>query len=44
MINRDRLVGTFIDLVTIDSPSHHEDEIAEDLDQTPQRAEARRTD
>ena len=31
MINRDRLVGTFVDLVTIDSPSHYEDEIAEDL-------------
>ena len=31
MINRDRLVSTFIDLAKIDSPSHHEDEIAEDL-------------
>ncbi len=31
MINRDRLVQTFLDLVAIDSPSHHEDEIAEDL-------------
>ena len=31
MINRERLVSTFIELVKIDSPSHHEDEIAEDL-------------
>ena len=31
MIDRERLVKTFLELVTIDSPSHHEDEIAEDL-------------
>ena len=31
MINRDRLVKTFLDLVVIDSPSHNEDQIADDL-------------
>ena len=31
MINRDRLVKTFIDLVKIDSPSGEEDEIATEL-------------
>tara|TARA_Y100000590_G_scaffold470240_1_gene663016 strand:+ start:5646 stop:6725 length:1080 start_codon:yes stop_codon:yes gene_type:complete len=31
MINRNRLVQTFLDLVQIDSPSYFEDEICEDL-------------
>ena len=31
MINRDRLVNTFMDIVKIDSVSGEEDEIAEDL-------------
>ena len=31
MINRDRLVKTFCDLVSIDSPSGEEDEIAAEL-------------
>jgi tripeptide aminopeptidase len=31
MINRDRLVQTFLDLVRIDSPSGHEEAIAQDL-------------
>ncbi len=32
MINRDRLVQTFLDLVAIDSPSGHEDAIAAELE------------